>query len=82
MSELLKINSSLRILNLSGDEEIRTEMRVENEKNDHEKWIGNKIRDEGAEALSESLKINTSLTELDLSGDENIRKKDKKWKEW
>ena len=43
------------------------------EKNEKEKWIGNKIGYEGAKTISESLKINTSLTSLNLRGDEKIR---------
>ena len=51
----------------------------------NDKWIGNKIGDEGAKTISESLKINTSLTELNLRCDEKIwNEKDRinemKWK--
>ena len=35
-------------------------------------WTGNKIRDEGAIAISESLKTNTTLTSLNLSDDDKI----------
>ena len=49
-----------------------------------EKWIVNKIGDEGAKTISESLMINTSLTALYLRGDEKIwnekeRRNEKKW---
>ena len=55
ISESLKINTLLTILDLHCDENIW-----------NEKWLGNGIGKEGARAISYLLKNNTSLTMLDL----------------
>ena len=74
ISEVLKRNSTLTILDLGGDE---NEEWIYNENRDKviemkiEKWTGSKIGDEGARMISEGLKSNSSLTELNLLGDEN-----------
>ena len=40
--------------------------------------IGNRIRDEGAKALSEMLKVNKIFTKLCLSGEEERRGRERK----
>ena len=87
ISESLTINTLLTQLNLKGDEKdkkwkikimkkmILKKWRRENGPKRNDKWIDNRIGDEGAKSFSEFLKINTSLTTLDLGSEE------KKWNE-
>jgi len=67
ISEALKCNSSLTVLDLSGDEIQSIVVKWRNEANE---WIENEIETEGAGMISEALKCNSSLTQLNLSGDE------------
>ena len=69
MSDALKVNSSLKVLNLSG-----LMMRIKCapktaffcELVDGIEFAENEIKTEGAKALFESLKLNSSLTKLKL----------------
>ena len=70
LSDALKVNSSLKVLNLSG-----LMMRIKCvpktafffcELVDGIEFAENEIKTEGAKALFESLKLNSSLTELKL----------------
>ena len=78
ISESLKINTSLTILHLDSDEEIRNEKRKSIMK-EMKKWVDNQIGNEGAKSISESLKINP-LTSLNLGGDENEVRNEKEMK--
>ena len=68
--ESLKINASLTLLNLNGDEMIRNELKKTKEMVGE--WKDNHIGDEGAESLGEALRIKTSLIQLDLASDEEM----------
>jgi hypothetical protein len=61
LSELLKSNSSLTLLDLTGNKRCVISFSLNTD---------NDIGDEGAINLSEALKSNTSLTELNLSSNE------------
>ena len=69
ISETLKVNTTLTVLNLSGVNKNK-ELKGGWNENEMNKWTGNGIGDSGARKISESLKVNTTLTELDLGCDE------------
>ena len=64
MSDILKVNTTLRELDLGGEE--RKEEMFRERKRKKERMTDNKIGAEGATALSEMLKVNTALTEIYL----------------
>ena len=66
MSEMMKVNTTLKTLNLRCDKE-RKENRKKKRKK--KKMTDNGIGDEGAKSMSEMLKVNKTLTELNLRGD-------------
>ena len=74
MSEMLKTNTTLKELGLSGEKERKERERKE------ERMTGNLIKVEGAKAMSEMLKVNTSLKELNLCGEEE-RERERERKE-
>ena len=63
LSEALKVNSSLIILNLNSVKQRIVKKMKWNNRNK----IDNKLGDEGVSRLSESLKVNTTLTDLYLN---------------
>ena len=81
LSESLKSNTTLTILDLSGEDKRKTHKR-------HLSTIysfpflftltDNKIEDTGATSLSESLKLNTALIAFDLSGEDKRKKTHKR----
>ena len=70
ISESLKINTSLKSLDLRSDEKIRNEIIEVKEMKMKKQSIDNYIGDEGAMSISESLIINTCLVLLNLGSDE------------
>lgn len=72
MSEMLKMNKTLKELHLFGEEERKTKRM------NHQRMIENEIGVEGAKAFCEMLKVNTTLTTLNLSGkyERNVKKDD------
>ena len=74
MSEGLKVNTTLKELNLGGDEEGKVKRK------EKERMTGNEIGAEGAKSMSSMLKVNTTLKTLNL-GCENEGKVKRKEKE-
>ena len=68
LSEALKTNTTLKILNLK---RVRHQQDLDNQwhTNSNDK-AGNNMGAEGVCALSEALKVNTTLTTLNLEGEE------------
>ena len=69
ISESLKVNTTLTVLYLQGDEQ-EYKWKKEGNENEMNKWTGNWIGDEGEAHLTEALNVNTTLTTLDLGCDE------------
>ena len=78
MSEALKSNTTLTILNLGCDDKRKKTNKWHPSTIHSFSFLftptGNNIRETGATSLSEALKTNTTLTELDMDC-ENKRKK-------
>ena len=73
MSEMLKVNKTLKSLTLNSEEEKRKRNKMK------EEWMtGNSIGVDGAKALSEMLKVNNTLTSLNLESEEEKRERKKK----
>ena len=66
MSRLLKVNTTLKTLDLSGKENMKREKEIINDG----RMTGNDFKNDGAKVMSEMLQVNTTLTSLNLSGEE------------
>ena len=64
MSEILKVNTTLTSLNMSGEKDNKREKRKRKTNSFTDNWIG-----KGVKSIIETMKVNTTLTSLNLEGD-------------